>query len=547
MTINNKTRNYGLIFLTIAISYATPATYASGLPSSKDAEADSVFTSFHIPAFPVLLGKENNPVLKLELEINATSDPKILQQVRFKLKGSNPQSDVRELRIFETPDYKLIGSGKAPVIGSVEVQPECRFTLNHRLEKGAKTFWIAVRLSDQADIKNNLFISDLSVTISGKEYAVRRTSDSQPFLRLGVALRQKGQDKVHSYRIPGLATTRKGTLIAVYDNRYNNSKDLQEDIDVGMQRSKDGGQTWEPMRVIMNMGKYGGKAEDENGIGDPSILIDDQTGTIWVAALWLHGNKGEHAFFNGSKPGLSPNETAQLMMVKSEDDGLTWSEPINVTAMVKNPAWYLLLQGPGKGITLKDGTLAFPAQFKDENKKVYSTLIYSNDKGKSWIIGTGAESETTEAQLVQLADGDIMLNMRNEAGRTGNGRRTVATTSDLGKTWKKHPSSHGALPEPVCMASLIKHRYKGKDYLVFSNPNESNRKRHNFTIKLSKDEGMTWPDSFQILLDEGTGNGYSCMTSVGEGYIGVVYEGSQADLVYQVVPFRELLEGAPAE
>ena len=154
-------------------------------------------------------------------------------------------------------------------------------------------------------------------------------------------------------------------------------------------------------------------------------------------------------------------------MVKSTDDGKTWSDPINITEQIKDPDWQLLLQGPGKGITLEDGTLVFAAQFKaDIGEKAidggpftpHSTIIHSKDGGETWQIGTGAKPNTTEAQVVQLSDGSLMLNMRDDRNRKikdeTNGR-AVATTNDLGETWEMHPSSNSALPEPNCMASLI--------------------------------------------------------------------------------------------
>lgn len=351
-----------------------------------------------------------------------------------------------------------------------------------------------------------------------------------------IALRKHGDQGVDTYRIPGLVTTNNGSLIAVYDVRRNGAVDLQEDVDIGMNRSTDGGETWEPMKIIMDMCEWGGLPEDQNGIGDPAILVDKKTGTIWVAAVWAHGHPGERNWW-ASKPGMTPKETSQLMLTKSEDDGVSWSEPINITSQIKNPEWHLLLQGPGKGITMNDGTLVFPAQFKDEKEMPHSTIIYSRDRGNTWKIGTGAKPNTTESQVVELEDGSLMLNMRDNRG----GSRSVYTTIDMGNTWVEHPTSRKALPEPVCMASLIKHTYQGQEYLLFSNPN-STEKRENMTIKLSKDMGNTWPEANQLLLDVGIGRGYSCMTSIDEETIGVLYEGSQADLVFQRVRIADLLK-----
>lgn len=368
-------------------------------------------------------------------------------------------------------------------------------------------------------------------------------------------LRKSGQDNCDTYRIPGLITTDKGTLIAVYDNRYNRSKDLQENIDIGMSRSTDGGHSWEPMKVIMDMDEWGGRPESLNGVGDPCILYDHNSGTIWVAALWMSGLTADDMLWWSSEPGMGPEETGQILLVKSMDDGVIWSDPINITNQIKDPEWQLLLQGPGRGITLKNGTLVFPAQFKaDIGEKAidggkytcHSTIIYSRDGGETWDIGTGAKSNTTEAQVVQLSNGSLMLNMRDDRNRRTKDERNgraVSITDDMGKTWQKHKSSNSALPEPNCMASLIAanimYEDEEKRILFFSNPDDKNV-RANMTIKASLDEGLTWPDIHQVMLNEEEGYGYSCLTMIDDDRLGILYE-SIKELYFQVVPLKDLL------
>ena len=108
--------------------------------------------------------------------------------------------------------------------------------------------------------------------------------------RLAVKVRSAGDDGVAAYRIPGLVTTLKGTLVATYDIRHDNSHDLQGDIDVGISRSTDGGRTWEPMITAMDMGEYGGLPQELTGIGDPCILLDEVTGDLLLFAARAHGN-----------------------------------------------------------------------------------------------------------------------------------------------------------------------------------------------------------------------------------------------------------------
>ncbi len=481
---------------------------------------------------PVLIGKKDNPVIRLRIPGDDKS-VRTLSAVSFSLAGTTAIKDIRMLRLYYTGasagfSTRTLFATAAPGTGKITMKGSVA------LEPGDQYLWLSVELNSHASLLHKIDAVPAGVVLNNQ--VVTSFSDSaQTRQRIGIALRKAGDDNVKSYRIPGLTTTNAGTLIAVYDIRYNSSVDLQEDIDVGMSRSTDGGQTWEPMRKIMDMGTYGNKPQDQNGIGDPSVLVDKKTGDTWVAALWLHGYPKQRAW-NASRPGLTPEKTGQLMLTKSTDDGQTWVTPVNITTQVKDPSWQLCFQGPGTGITMEDGTLVFPAQFKDSAKLPYSTIIYSKDHGTSWHIGTPAYPNTTEAQIVETQPGTLMLNMRDNRG----GSRSVFTTTNLGKTWTEHPSSRGALVEPVCNASIIRHQYQGRTILFFVNPNTT-KGRHHMTIKASLDGGLTWPVEKQLLLDELSGNGYPSLTVIDADHLGILYEGSQADLVFEKIPVTDIL------
>lgn len=398
------------------------------------------------------------------------------------------------------------------------------------LKQGRQQLTIKVSLPEDADLRTKFSLNIPLIELGDEQFIPDGLESLTPY-RPGTALRTANDDGIAAFRIPGLATSKSGTLLAVYDVRYEDSSDLQGDIDVGLNRSIDGGKSWEPMQIIMDMGEWGGLPQNQNGIGDPAILVDQETGDIYVVALWIHGKPGTAAW-RSSEPGLSPEKTGQLMLVKSEDDGKTWSSPKNITQPIKKASWQLFFNGPGKGISMKNGTLVFAAQFKDREEVPHSTIIYSEDHGETWHVGSGARPNTTEAQVVELEDGQLMLNMRDDRG----GSRAIYTTDDMGGSWQAHPTNRSALIEPICMASLVR---IDKNKLLFSNP-ASTEGRINITIKASSDDGLTWPDDQQILLDEQKGWGYSCLTKINEEEVGILYESSQAHMTFQIVSIGEL-------
>lgn len=408
------------------------------------------------------------------------------------------------------------------------------------LLKGTNYFWVSIQMKPQASLQSKVSFTLPEALINNQPATIAWQGKAEAPRRVGIGVRQAGDDGSAAYRIPGLVTSNCGTLLGVYDIRYNSSVDLQEKVDIGVSRSTDKGQTWEPMRIAMTFGETGGLPHAQNGVGDPSILVDKKTNTIWIVAAWTHG-MGNGRAWNNSMPGMTPDETAQLMLVKSEDDGKTWSQPINITSQVKHPSWYFLLQGPGRGISMQDGTLVFPIQFIDSTRIPNAGIMYSKDRGKTWHLHNLARTNTTEAQVAEIEPGTLMLNMRDNRG----GSRAVAITKDLGKTWTEHPSSRKALQEPVCMASLLKVEAKdnitGKPLLLFSNPNTT-RGRHHITIKASLDNGLTWSPSQQVLLDEGESWGYSCLTLIDKETIGILYESSVAHMTFQAVKIKDLIK-----
>lgn len=485
------------------------------------------------PVAPVLRRKAVNPSVDFTLTTEGTESPVRLEAVELSLAGTTRVRDIARIDLLTgTADP---GGKFGPSIATAAPADPVVLTTSHPLASGANPLWVSVTLKDDADIDGKIAVTVRRVKAGGKVLTAPEVPGAKT-QRIGVALRLQGDDGSHSYRIPGLVRTKSGSLVAVYDIRYGHCGDLPAQIDVGVSRSTDGGQTWEPMRIAMDCGTMG-DAFEADGVGDPAILADSKTGRLWLAALWSHGNRA----WNGSGPGLKPNETGQFVLSHSDDDGRTWSPLKTITPEIKDPKWRLAFNGPGAGICMRDGTLVFPAQFRaadggETKGKPFSTILSSKDGGKSWTIGAGAKIDTTEAQVAELGDGSLLLNCRDNRG----GSRTVMVTRDLGRTWSPHATDRKSLPEPVCMASLLRwdHPRLGRIF-AFSNP-ASTKGRNSMTLKFSRDDCATWPDASHTLYDVRNCAGYSCLAPATEDTVGVLYEGP-CELYFLRIPLPETI------
>lgn len=521
--------------------------------------SDTVFVK--APQVPILIERNDNVLLYIRLDAKQTQT---LDNVTLTFDKEVPTSQIKSVKLYyggteasqdrgkkrfapveyissnnpgrtlaANPSYSVKKSEVSPTSNTVKLEG------NQKLFPGYNFFWVSIEMKPSASLHTKVCAQISQIEADGKSIPVKDMSKGKVVRRMGVGVRHAGDDGSAAFRIPGLVTTNKGTLLGVYDVRYNSSVDLQEHIDIGLSRSTDGGKTWEKMRLPLSFGEYDGLPAAQNGVGDPSILVDTKTNTVWIVAAWTHGMGNQRAWWS-SHPGMDLNHTAQLVMAKSTDDGKTWSAPINVTEQVKQPEWYFLLQGPGRGITMQDGTLVFPIQYIDKTRIPNAGIMYSKDRGATWHIHNHARTNTTEAQVAEVEPGTLMLNMRDNRG----GSRAVYTTTDLGKTWKEHESSRTALIEPVCMASLISVKAKdnalGKDLLIFSNPN-STSERKDMTIKISTDGGKTWSAEHQLLLDEGYNWGYSCLTMIDKETIGILYESSVAHMTFQSIKLKDII------
>lgn len=307
-----------------------------------------------------------------------------------------------------------------------------------------------------------------------------------------------GAGGYHTYRIPSLLPTKKGTLLALCEGRRGGRGD-SGDIEIVLRRSTDRGRTWSAPVTILDMGP--------DTLGNPCPVVDRKTGTIHLLLTSNPGHVVEKQIIE-----QTVKETRQVWVSTSSDDGLTWSRPAEITSSVKAPDWTWYATGPGVGIQLRSGRMVIPCDHAQAGTKAFwSHCIYSDDHGRTWKRGERLGEKVNECQVAELRDGSLMLNMR---AYHGNNRRAVAISRDGGVTWGEITHDE-ALIEPVCQASLIREG----SLLLFSNP--ASTKRVNMTVRASRDDGRTWTKS--LVLEAGP-SAYSCLAPVSRNRFACLYE-----------------------
>lgn len=340
-----------------------------------------------------------------------------------------------------------------------------------------------------------------------------------------------GMDGIARYRIPGMVVTAQGTVLAYCEARKNDSSDWGE-IEIHLRRSTDGGRTWLPSRKIAHRAERieGNPRKAEGGqreqtVNNPVAIVDRQTGAIEF---------------------LYCVNYARCFSMRSTDDGLTWSNPLETTATFEafrqKYNWKVIATGPGHGLQIKSGRLVVPIWLAygnvGDHKPSASGTIYSDDHGQKWQAGDiafpdeGDFGDPNETMITELSDGRVMLVARSVSSAN---RKLIAYSSNGATGWSR-PFFHDQLWEPICMASIVAYPSK-PGTVIFSNPHSleldqngkekpaGRGKRKNLSIKLSYDDGKTWP--VNKTLDAGP-SAYSDLALLPDGRVLCLYEADQS-------------------
>lgn len=342
---------------------------------------------------------------------------------------------------------------------------------------------------------------------------------------LGTVVYRKGENGFDTYRIPSIVRTRSGAILAFAEARKNSRSDTG-DIDLVVKRSEDGGSTWSDIITVWDDG--------ENVCGNPCPVVVSSTGRIVLVSTWNDGRDHESQIH-----ARTSIDTRRVFTMYSDDEGKSWSEPVEITASVKNPEWTWYATGPCHAIETASGRLVVPCNHGVfENGAPAGTcshIIYSDDKGESWHVG-GILPVGNESTIAELGNGDLMINMRGPRDKDRvkkyGAARLVAVSHDGGITFDE-PYYEKALVEPVCNASIIDYRDAAVTKLLFSNPEHQN-KRRNLTVRMSSDNGVSWERA--CVVTDGPA-AYSDLLVLENGDVAVLYE-CGIDMPYEYISFR---------
>lgn len=313
-----------------------------------------------------------------------------------------------------------------------------------------------------------------------------------------VLFSNKNQDKVSCYRIPSIVKAPNGNLIAVADERHTNCGDLlyNKNINLAQRISTDNGKTWTAVKTIIDF-------PDGQSASDPSMIVDKKTKEIFMFYNFMDHNVSKEFRFH---------------YVKSNDNGLTWSQPVDITDEIAPKEW----QGDfkfitsGLGVQTKEGWLLNTiVRLKDG---VY--VFGSKDHGKTWFRSPAVAKNADETNIIQLSDGKWLLNSRVQ----NLGHRKFFLSDNHGNSWQE--ISKQELIDPTCNASTLVHRGK----VIFSNLHSS-KNRENLGIKISKDNGKNWE---YLKTIEPKSTAYSVLVPIKRKEIGILYEADgYKDIVFE--------------
>ena len=464
--------------------------------------------------------------------------------------GATKATDLESVKVYTSANDDFVSNGQrnATLVGTASAITDNVVTV--KFTDGV-TFKENQRFYVTADIKSDATVGNkFDVAITGFTYNNDQTATITSGNPEGQGVIYKVQSAPfqpydlgsHYWRIPAMVVlhhqkgenaSKNGRVVTMADNRFDHNGDLPSHIDVYERHSDDNGATWSTHKMVVGTDADHALVGGNHGFGDVS-LVECASGKIVAIMV------GGPGYF-----GSTPNNPIVPTIITSTDGGDTWSTPRTLTdelykTTYNEGAVQGSFAGSGRGLMLQrqkdeqlNGRIMFAMSHRFANNNVQEYIIYSDDEGNTWKFSTqSAYSGGDESKLVELADGTVMISVRQS------GQRGYNTSTDGGVTWGTQ-AKWADIDGNACNGDIL---YVNKHVMLHSYPNNGSRK--NLTIKASFDDGKSWSNPYVVCAP---GASYSTMDVTKDGDIAIFYEDNACStgfvLNYVVLPTSFIYEG----
>lgn len=481
--------------------------------------------------------------------IGWTSDAFTANSVTLDL-GATNAADLENIQVFtsKNDDFIINGKRNATLVGKTETVTsntvKVDFTAGVPVT-ATTTFYVTADIKSDAKVGNKF-----DVAVTGLTYNTDKTATITSGNPEGQGVIYKVQSAPfqpydlgsHYWRIPAMVVlhhqkgenaSKNGRVVTMADNRFDHNGDLPNHIDVYERHSDDNGATWSTHKMVVGTEADHALVGGGHGFGDVS-LVECASGKIVAIMV------GGPGYF-----GSTPSNPIVPTIITSTDGGDTWSTPRTLTdelykTTYKEGAVQGSFAGSGRGLMLQrqkneqlSGRIMFAMSHRFANNNVQEYIIYSDDEGDTWKFSTqSAYSGGDESKLVELADGTVMISVRQ------NGQRGYNKSTDGGVTWGTQ-AKWADINGNACNGDIL---YVNKHVMLHSYPNDGKRK--NVTIKASFDGGKSWSNPYVVCAPSSC---YSTMDVTKDGDIAIFYEDNACStgfvLNYVVLPTSFIYKG----
>lgn len=467
--------------------------------------------------------------------------------------GATKATDLESVKVYTSANDDFVSNGQrsATLVGTASAITDNVVTVNFT---NGVTFKENQRFYVTADIKSDATVGNkFDVAITGLTYNTDKTATITSGNPEGQGVIYKVQSAPfqpydlgsHYWRIPAMVVlhhqqgenaSKNGRVVTMADNRFDHNGDLPNHIDVYERHSDDNGATWSTHKMVVGTDADHALVGGGHGFGDVS-LVECASGKIVAIMV------GGPGYFQST-----PSNPIVPTIITSTDGGDTWSTPRTLTdelykTTYNEGAVQGSFAGSGRGLMLQrqkdkqlNGRIMFAMSHRfivNGKRSIQEYIIYSDDEGNTWKFSTqSAYSGGDESKLVELADGTVMISVRQS------GQRGYNKSTDGGVTWGTQ-AKWADINGNACNGDIL---YVNKHVMLHSYPNDGKRK--NVTIKASFDGGKSWSNPYVVCAPSSC---YSTMDVTKDGDIAIFYEDNACStgfvLNYVVLPTSFIYEG----